>query len=85
MGVAAKTAAETIMKTAVTTRGGEDTALARTPGTPASVAPKTDLLRDPGGTRRVIVPATAQISPTERTDAAVIGIKAKKIAVVQVD
>ena len=55
MGVAARTAAETIVKTAGTTSGGEGTALTRTPGTPASAAAETDLLRDPGGTRRVIV------------------------------
>ena len=49
MGVAARTAAETIVKTAVTTSGGEGTALARTPGTTASAAPVTNPLRDPGG------------------------------------
>ena len=39
MGVAAGVAAETVVKTVVTTSGGEGIAFARTPKTPASVAP----------------------------------------------
>ena len=74
--VAARTAEETIAKTVVTTSGGEDTALARTPGTPASAAPVTDLLRDPGGEIKVIVPATALAPSTlaETIDVVVTGV-----------
>ena len=78
MGVVARTAVETIVKTAVTTSDGEGTALARTSGTPASAAPETDLLRDPGWTRRVIVSALAQISLAETADVAVTGVGKKK-------
>ena len=78
MGVAARTAAEIIVKTPVTTGGGEGKALARNPGTSASAAPATDLLRDPGETRRVTVPALAQISLAETTDVAVTGEGKKK-------
>ena len=76
MGAAAREAAETIAKTVMTTSGGEGTALARTP---ASAAPVTDLLRDPGGKRRVIVPAPAlaPITLAEKTDVAVTDVKDK--------
>ena len=66
------------MKTSVTTSGGEDTALARNPGTSASAAPVTDLLRGLGGTRRGIVPAQARISLTETTEVVVTGVEKKK-------
>ena len=81
MGVAARTAAETIMKTPVTICGVEGTALVRTPGTPASAAPVNHLLRDPGGTRGEIVPALARISLAETTDVAVTGVGKKKIKI----
>ena len=74
MGAAARGAAETIAKTVVMTSGGEGTALARSP---ASAAPVTDVLRDPGGKRRVIVqaPALAPITHAEKIDVAVIGLE----------
>ena len=83
MDVAARTVAETIVKTAVTTSGGEDIAPAKTRRTPASAPPATYLLRDPGGNRRVIVPATtlAPISLAETTDVAVTGVQEKKIGI----
>ena len=52
----------------VMTSGGAGTALARTSRTPASAAPVTDLLRDSGGMRRMIVPALAQIYLPETAD-----------------
>ena len=83
MGVTARTSAEKIVKTGVTTSGGESTASARTPETPASAAPVTNLLRDPGETRRVIVPALAPISLAETTDGVVtVVLKAKNIEIV---
>ena len=78
MGVAARTVVEILVKTPVTTAGGAGTALARTSRTPASSAPVTDLLRDPGGTRRPIVPVLAQISLAETADVAVTGVEKKK-------
>ena len=55
MGVAARTMVKIIVKTPVTTAGGAGTALARTSRTSASAASVADLLRDPDGTRRVII------------------------------
>ena len=85
MGAAARTAAETIATTVVTTSGGEEKALARTPRTPASADPVTDLLRNLGGERRVIVPATTLAPSTlaETIDGAVTGVlEEKKIGLV---
>ena len=81
MAVAARTAAETVVKTAVTTSAGKGTALAKTPGTPASATPEIDLLWNPGGTRRVTIPALAQISLAETTDVAVTGVGKKIIKI----
>ena len=75
MGVAVRAAAETIVKTAVTTSDGESTALTRTPVTPASAAPVTNFLRSPGGKRGVIVPALASSRLVETTDVAVAGVE----------
>ena len=74
MDVAARTVVTIIVKIPVTTVGGADTALARTSRTLPSVAPVADLLRDPGGTRRLIVPVPAQISLAETADVAVTGV-----------
>ena len=76
----ARTTAETVMKRAVTTSGGEDIAPGRTRRTPASAAPLPDLSRDPRGKRVVIVPVTA-LAPiffSETTDVAVTDVKEKK-------
>ena len=73
MGVLARTAVKTIVKIEVATSAGEDRALARTLGTPANAASVTDLLWDPGGTRRVTVSALAQISLAKTTEVAVTG------------
>ena len=77
MGVTVRAAAETIVKTAATTSDGESTALTRTPGTPASAAPVTNLLWSPGGKRGVIVPALALSRLVETTDVAVAGVEKK--------
>ena len=65
---------ETNVETPVTTSGGAGTAPVRTSRTPASAAPVTDLLLDPGRTRRVMVLALAQISLVEAADVAVTGV-----------
>ena len=78
MGVAAKTVVKIIVKTPVTTAGGAGTALAWTSRTPASAARVSDLLRDPGGTRRVIVPVLAQIPLAETADVAVTGVEKRQ-------
>ena len=73
--MAARTVVTIIMKTPVTTAGGAGTALARTSRTPASATAVTDLLQDPGGTRRVMILALAQISPAEAADVAVTRVE----------
>ena len=78
MGVAARTVVKIIVKTPVTTAGGAGTALARTSKAPATAVPVADLLRDPGGASRGIVPVLAQISLAEAADVAVTGVKKRK-------
>ena len=78
MGVVAKTVVKIIVKTPATTAGGAGTALAWTSRTPASAARVADLLRDPGWTRRVIVPVLAQISLAETADVAVTGVEKRQ-------
>ena len=79
MGVAARTVAETVVETLVTTSGGTGTALARTSRTPASADPEMELLRDPGGMRKVTVPTLAPIPLVATTDVAATGVGNKKI------
>ena len=78
MGVAARIVVKIIGKTPVTTAGGSGTALAWTSRTPACAARVADLLRDPGGTRRVIVLVLAQIPLAETADVAVTGVEKRK-------
>ena len=78
MGVAARTVVKIILKTPVTTAGGAGTALARSSRTPASAAPVADLLRYPGGKRRVIVPVLADIPLAETADVVVTGVEKRK-------
>ena len=66
-----------IVNTSVTTAGGAGAALARTSRSPTGAAPMTDLRRDPGGSRRIIVPALAQICFAETADVAVEKRKTK--------
>ena len=47
-------------------------------GAPESATLVTDLLRDPGGTRRVIAPTLAQIPPAATTTVAATGVGRKK-------
>ena len=47
-------------------------------GTPESATLVTDLLRDPGGTRRVIASTLAQIPPAATTGVAATGVGRKK-------
>ena len=68
---------ETIVETLGTASSGAGTTLARTSRTPASAAPVTDLLRDPGGTRRAIAPTLAQIPLFATTDVAATGVGRK--------
>ena len=67
-----------IVKTPMTTAGGAGTAFARTSRTPASAAPVADLLRDPGGTRRVVVSILAHIPLAETADVAVTGVEKRE-------
>ena len=73
-GRGSEAAVETIMETLVTTSGGAGTALARTSRTPASATSEMELLRDPGGMRRVVVPTLALIPLVATTDVTATGV-----------